>query len=265
MKAMVPDSIRRLRLRAMMARHLVNWREVWSAYDVQALPPPLRFRTGVTLHHTPGDAPVFLFFEIFANGCYRRRLTLPVAGRVVDIGANIGAFILDSAFHQPGLTFHAYEPNPESFQTLERNIDANGLRDRVTPFNEAVTGRGGTIALWRGGGSLAAGAFAADTRDEARTIQVPAVPLSDVVERAGHITLLKIDAEGAEADILESADARTLEHIQAIVGEYHEALVPGVMRRVDAALTKAGFSTDSSGGWGRETLFVSRRLMPRFA
>ncbi|MCA1560689.1 MAG: FkbM family methyltransferase [Acidobacteria bacterium] len=259
MKVLVPDSIRRLRLRAMMAQHLVNWREVWSAHDVQALPPPLRFRTGATLHHTPGDAPVFLFFEIFANGCYRRRRPLPVAGRVVDIGANIGAFILDCAFRRPALTFHAYEPNPDSFQTLERNIDANGLRDRVTVFNEAVTGRGGTIALWRGGGSLAAGAFAANTRGETHTIQVPGVPLSTVIDRAGHTTLLKIDAEGAEADVLESADSRTLERIQVMVGEYHERLVPGVMRRVGAALATAGFSTDSSGGWRRESLFVSRR------
>lgn len=260
MKALVPNSIRRLRLRAMMARHLVNWRDVWSAYSVQAVPPPLRFRTGVILHHTSGDAPVFLFFEIFGNGCYRRQLTLPVAGRVVDIGANIGAFLLDCAFRRPGLTFHAYEPNPESFETLERNMDANGLRDRVTLFNEAVTGRGGTSALWRGGGSLAAGVFAADARDEARTIQVPGVPLSTVVERAGHIALLKIDAEGAEADVLESADAHTLDRIHAIVGEYHEALVPGVMRRVHTALGSAGFSTNSSGGWRRESLFVSRRL-----
>ena len=74
---MVPELLRRARLQALMARQLVNWREAWGAYSSASPMPSLRFRNGLVFHHGPRDSAGFLFFEIFANGCYRRGL--PVA------------------------------------------------------------------------------------------------------------------------------------------------------------------------------------------
>lgn len=232
------DYARRLRLRAMMARRLRNWRDVWDAYAADQVPPPLVFRSGHTLFHEPGDAPVFLFFEVFANGCYRRCVRLPARGVIVDIGANIGAFVLDCALGSAQVTVEAYEPNPRVFRTLAQNVDANGLRKRVRIFNEAVSAREGVLRLWTAGPTLAVSAFA-PSGERGAAVDVRSVALSTVIERAGDVALLKVDAEGAEGEIL--SDARSLARVAAVVGEYHEHLLSDSLSRVRDGLTAAGF------------------------
>lgn len=250
-------ALRRLRLRALMARELANAGDVWDAYCAGEIPPPLRFRNGQTLHHGPDDAPVFLFFEIYANGCYRRSAPIPSSGVVVDIGANIGAFVLDCAARRSQVRIDAYEPNPRAFATLQQNVEANGLTGRVRLFQEAVGGRAGTLRLAVGGPSLAASGYGASCDESSSHVDAPAVTLRTIVERAGAIALLKIDAEGAEADILSSP--RDLESVAAVVGEYHEDLVPGIRARVLAALREAGFNPTTTDGGRCGPMFYAVR------
>lgn len=231
----VPDVVRRARLQGLMARQLVNWREAWTAYSSQSPMPPLRFRNGLVFHHGPRDSAGFLFFEIFANGCYRRGLPATFTGDMVDIGANIGAFTLDAATRFPAAIVHAYEPDPESCAVLRQNVDANGLSSRVRIWNEAVSGEHGTLRLWRGDGSVVVSAhLPAASRGE--PCDVPAVTLQDVVARtSGRIGVLKMDCEGAEADILEAAGP-ALDAVEFIVAEFHTRLVPAVVPRIRRVL-----------------------------
>src|SRR5260370_25386181 len=70
------------------------------------------------------------------------------------------------------------------------------------------------------------------------------VPLHTVIRRCigdGPIALVKIDAEGAEAGILEGADAETLKEIRQFVIEYHNSLCPGALERCERVLADAGF------------------------
>lgn len=244
------DLLRRARLQFLMARQIVNWREAWSAYSTGAPMPPLRFRHGGVLLNEPRDAAGFLFFEIFANGCYRRQLPATLKGVAVDIGANIGAFALDMAWRYPSLIIHAYEPDPVTYDQLRRNIDANGLAGRVHAWNEAVGGQAGALRLWRNDGSIAASAFRADTTNEA-SVDVRAVTLGTVVERAGpRVTLLKMDCEGLEVEILES-DRAALQRIERVVLEYHPALVPDAVSRIRHALEpEFDVTVDGSGRCG---------------
>lgn len=234
----VPGIIRRARLQALMARQLENWREVWAAYSAGSAGPPLRFRNGLVFHSGPGDSAAFLFFEIFANGCYRRGLPGALNGEIVDIGANIGAFTLDAATRYPGAIVHAYEPDPRTCDMLRRNVQANGLAPRVQIWNEAVAGHPGTLRLWRGHGSVIASAHLPEP-DRGEACDVPAVTLQTVLARtAGRIGVLKLDCEGAEAEILETAGT-TLDSVDFIVAEYHPALVPEVVPRIRGALEKS--------------------------
>jgi FkbM family methyltransferase len=244
---MVPDVIRRARLQALMARQLDNWREAWRAYSSSAPMPPLRFRNGRVFHSGPGDSAGFLFFEIFVNGCYRRGLPSEAGGDVVDIGANIGAFTLDAASRYPAATVHAYEPDPRTCALLRRNVEANGLASRVRIWNEAVAGESGTLRLWRGDGSIAASAH---LRGAARGVpcDVPAVTLQTLVSRTtGRVGVLKMDCEGAEADILEAAGP-ALDAVDYIVAEYHSDLVPDVVARIRGALGPSFAMTAEEGG-----------------
>jgi FkbM family methyltransferase len=233
------DRVRHLRLQWLLARQLSNPREVWNEYRAGTSVSPLLFRSGHRLVPGPGDAPVSLFFEIFANGCYRRCVPLPTRGVVVDIGANIGAFVLDCAVHRPLLTFMAYEPHAQTFERLAHNIEVNGLSPRVQLFNEAVAGVEGDVGFRSGASSTESRIEPASAVSHGERTTVRAVTLATVVERAGRVALLKIDAEGAEAEILEDAGALRL--VDAVVGEYHEALVPGILGRVQAALERGGF------------------------
>lgn len=214
-----------------MARQLVNWHDAWRAYASGAPVPTLHFRNGTVLRSGPRDSAAFLFLEVFANGCYRRGLPDGLSGTVVDLGANIGAFTLDMTRRLPGITVHAYEPDPDAFALLRDNVEANSLTQRVHAWNEAVAGAAGTLTLWRGDGSIASSAhLRGSARGERR--DVPAVTLKTVVDRcAGRIAVLKIDCEGAEADILEAADGE-LDLIDRIVAEYHDDLVPDVAPRL---------------------------------
>lgn len=234
------EAMRRLRLRALMAHRLTNAGEVWAAYRAGTSVPTLRFRDGATLQHGPGDSPVFLFFEIFANGCYRRQLRLPLRGTVVDIGANIGAFTIDCAYRHRDLRVEAYEPNPAAFRTLQANVAANGLAGRVRVYNEAVGSAPGTLRLWHSDGNIAATAYPLSRERKGSAVDVRVTDLTTVVQRAGSVEVLKIDAEGAEADILEGGRS-ALGRVRQIVAEYHEAHVPGVLARVERVLREQGF------------------------
>jgi FkbM family methyltransferase len=226
--------LRRVRIQALLARQLENWREVWVAYQQSAAVPVLKFRDGRVLHHGADDAPVFLFLEVFANGCYRKMMPAAVHGPIVDIGANIGAFTIDCATHYPEATIHAYEPHPESREMLRRNVVANGFDGRVTIWPEAVAGVDGEVAFYGGGASLEAGVFATG----GDSVLVPSVSLETVLARAGgQVGLLKVDAEGAEFDIFEGARGAAARAAH-IMGEFHPTLEANARERLQAALSE---------------------------
>jgi FkbM family methyltransferase len=198
------------------------------------------------IHHEGRDGAGALFFEIFANGCYRPGLPARLSGEIVDIGANIGAFTLDVAARYPAALIHAYEPDHETCDTLRRNIKENGLSSRVRIWNEAVAGAAGTLRLWQGEGSMLTSAYL-DPSGRRVFRDVPAVTLASVVARAsGRVGVLKMDCEGAEAEILEAAGP-ALDAVDFLVAEYHVPLVPDVLPRLIRALEPSFDITISEG------------------
>lgn len=225
-------------------KHLENWRDVWPAYfDGKPLPPLRLRRRHITLHHTLHDGPVPLVLEIFGDHCYHRFMRAPRKGVIVDIGANIGVFTLYWATRSEDTTFQAYEPNPETSRTLRLNLEANGLSGRVKIYDEAVGRESAEAKIWTNVPSLIASVnVAMPPTPEAVSLSVPMIDLNEVVRRAGDtVELLKIDAEGAEADILEGATADTLLKVKQVVLEYHEHLCQSALARSRQVLERAGF------------------------
>lgn len=259
---MILGAMRRARLQALMARQLVNWREAWTTYSTGRPMPPLRFRDGRVIHHETRDSPGPLFFEIFANGCYRRDLPGTVTGDVIDIGANIGAFTLDVAARYPGAAIHAYEADPETCRTLQRNVEANGLSSRVRVWNEAVAGETGRLTLWRGEGSVFASArLTPETGGE--SFETAAVTLQEVVGRTcGRVGVLKMDCEGMEADVLETAGP-ALDAVDYLVAEYHPWLVPDVVPRLRRVLDRSFAVTTAESRRCGHLLRARRTHAPR--
>src|SRR5437868_1248629 len=121
-----------------LTRRLTNGFTVWRLYFAGKPLPPLKLWRGLILHHTSDDGPIALVLEIFGDREYRQHINFPTEGNMIDIGANIGANVLDWASSSKQLRIHAYEPNPKTFKTLLRNIDSNGLTGKIAVYNEAV-------------------------------------------------------------------------------------------------------------------------------
>jgi len=238
-----------LRTLASMTAWFDNWREVWSCYRRGTELPPLRFRRGFVLRHRPEDQALLQFYEVFRDKSYRRHITVPPRGTIVDIGANIGAVTLDFMTRLLDVRVHAYEPHPATIAMLRTNIESNGLSPRIITYPEAVGGRSGVVTLRAGGPSMHTSLYGVGAVARAlEEFTVPIITLDTVIERSavdGPIALVKIDAEGAEAEILEGARPQSLREIRQLVIEYHDNLCPEALARCERVLAGADFRCTS--------------------
>jgi FkbM family methyltransferase len=201
---------------------------------------------------------MMLLDTVFARPEYAALRTARPA-YLLDIGANIGAVTLDQIWNGNAKQVDAYEPNPITCEVLERNIRANGLASSVRVYREAVGGREGSVPLWAGGESVLS-STAARSSLSGEPVYVDAVTLDTAVARTRSTTLVvKIDAEGAEVEMLEAASRCTLEAIQLLVMEYHDSLVPRARDRCLSVLRGAGFVCAIRPFTADQGLLIARR------
>jgi len=117
---------------------------------------------------------------------------------VVDIGANLGCYTLMAAnlVGEKGKVF-SFEPDPENFSLLLKNIEANGYQN-VKAFDMAISDKSGEIKLFlseehRGEHKIY------DSGEKRQTIYVKTSPLDTFFKKEyPRIDIIKIDVEGAE-------------------------------------------------------------------
>lgn len=226
-----------------MIFRLKNWRTVALGW-IQGDPAPLVFRSGLVLDGGEGENALQGFEAVFRDRDYRRYIEEPESGQLIDIGANIGALSLDWLQRRPEVMVHAYEPNPQTFQVLQKNVRLNGCAGRVHLHNEAVWSGEGTLTLHRDRASSVATTAFPDRQAVGDPFVVETVGLDEVIGRCPgdqRIKLLKIDTEGAEAEILEGAGPGTLARVDQCILEYHDFRVPGALARCRKVLESNGF------------------------
>src|SRR5580658_2303437 len=175
---------------------LRNWPTVWMCRKKKRPLPPLHLRNGLILNHGKYDDPLLLLDEVFIRRLYDFKTDAPSDGIMVDIGANIASVTEFFAEACPTLRIHAYEPNPAAFEMLQRNIQDNGMGQRITAFPEAVGAESGNLSLWVDVNTTLSTAYMKDSPGEGgRRINVPMVSLDEVWRRldGAPIWLLKID------------------------------------------------------------------------
>ncbi|HLX96490.1 MAG TPA: FkbM family methyltransferase [Verrucomicrobiae bacterium] len=137
-------------------------------------------------------------------------------GRIfVDVGANVGAFTI-LATGVAGARTIAFEPSPDTFEMLARNIRLNGLGEHARAVHAAVGREEGTVQFSVGFGTenhVATGAAA----DKSVTVQMTTL---DKQLAGTPPDLLKVDVEGFETEVFAGA-SQTLRHsgLQAIIIE----------------------------------------------
>lgn len=138
-----------------------------------------------------------------------------------DIGANVGFFtVLLGRLVGPTGAVAAFEPLPPTAEALRRNAALNNF-GHVTVFANAVGRAPGLVKLALREESTWARLADADTTGP--TLDVPMVAIDDLVE-AGTIrppSMVKIDVEGAELEVIEGMRRTLLKHRPVVLCEMH--------------------------------------------
>lgn len=156
---------------------------------------------------------------------------------ILDIGANVGAFSLWALQRWPGSHIIAYEPHPETFLTLKKNISL--VSDAVITVNFGL-GNPGVVPIYDGKNNSSEATIypgnltAKGTGRFVEILHPLVVPNADI---------LKIDTEGCEIDILEPLIGAGREYA-AVMVEFHRISDRRIIDHIlqDYVLTKSVIS-----------------------
>jgi FkbM family methyltransferase len=182
-----------------------------------------------------------LYREIFARQYYYylANTDSPV---VFDCGANVGMATLYFKWLYPKARIQAFEPDPQTFALLNRNITQNRLTDVVT-HNCALWDENEKIEFFVNHALPGSLLMSTDgSRLGGTSIPVPGRRLSDFIQ--GPVDLLKIDVEGAEHRILSDlVRSEKIGCVRQMVIEYHHHVAnqPSRLAGFLAQLEHAGF------------------------
>jgi FkbM family methyltransferase len=124
----------------------------------------------------------------------------------------------------PHARIYSAEPVPSTFQRLLNHLEWNGLTDRVTAINIAVTGTSGTRFVARENVPAGQKRLLSDSCDHASAdIEVPCCTLESILERFGldRMDMAKVDIEGSEYEVLLATPPATLRRISRLDLEVH--------------------------------------------
>jgi FkbM family methyltransferase len=157
--------------------------------------------------------------NIFVDNVYR---VLPVEGKIaIDIGANIA----DSAIyfaHRAAKRVIGIEPMPKNIEIAKKNIEINNLSDRISIVLATCSTGPGYVSIDSGlDGGI--GTQIQDKKIKQGTT-VPQVTLDYLLKEnktQREKTVLKMDCEGCEYEVILSASDDVLTCFSDILIEYH--------------------------------------------
>jgi FkbM family methyltransferase len=206
---------------------------------------------GREVFYRPGTTDPLVIQQVLLKSGRKAEYYLPPRFKpdvILDIGSNIGASIL--YFHRrfPDAKIIGFEPHPETFAVLEKNVAGlpnvavvncglGAANTRITVSSELIN----------------FGAFSTKGRRRGQAATVANVEcdirrLDDVLRERGidRVALIKMDCEGAEADVFAGLSPQILDQCQWIVGELHDASAFALLARLaphfDLDLKKRLFS-----------------------
>jgi FkbM family methyltransferase len=203
-----------------------------------------------------------LHYEVALRGEYAEfdtiewlRKVVKPGGCVIDVGANVGQMTLEAAhLVGPSGKVVAIEPAPGNLKLLCAHIAANGFADRVEIIPAACSSSsGGEIILHvygdrsdnvGSGHSVCEGAIG----DEATVnVSVPKVSIDKIcAERQLVPSVIKIDVEGAEIDVIRGAVSTLRAHHPSVRFGFHPfafADSSEATQELRALLAECGYSS----------------------
>lgn len=142
-----------------------------------------------------------------------RRLMGMAPGAFVDVGVNLGQTLIKAKAIDPARRYIGFEPNPVCVHYVEELLAANDWRDcRVVPAGLGAQSGIVTLELYHGrSGDSAASIVEGFRPGEAVTFRktVAILGIEDLPDDllAPPVGIIKIDVEGAEADVIDALSA----------------------------------------------------------
>lgn len=183
-----------------------------------------------------GEPPVYLsgkdltidrvaLFEIFLHRCYATDYEDAV---VVDVGAHKGYYGAYSLL-RGARTVLSYEPEGRNFDFLERTASSFRSAGRDWQVHKAAAGsRSGEVELQVSEESFAHSVLrlpSSGRRQAVATERVPVIAMDDVLKAAasfsGRRFIVKVDAEGAECDIILPTPVEAWRGVDELFVEVH--------------------------------------------
>lgn len=124
----------------------------------------------------------------------------------IDIGANVGVHTLTAASINSNNEIYSFEPEPENFLELIKNIEANNFKN-ILPFKVALGNQISNVMLnVNDGWNKGKHSLKSHITNVKRQVAVPVLKL-DLFEESlkNKKILLKIDVEGFEKEVLEGS------------------------------------------------------------
>ena len=169
--------------------------------------------------------------EVVKKHSYTRKdFTIGAGEYWADLGANIGTFSCFAA--QRGARVVAYEPEPDNYELLLRNISANNFNALVRTNNKAVTHAGGELVLYTCKSERNKYRHSIYPHKGWGQVRISADSFQDVLLLG--VNCVKLDIEGGEFDIFDNC--KDWQNVDKIVFEYHfdiDKKIANFLRRMD--------------------------------
>jgi FkbM family methyltransferase len=153
---------------------------------------------GLDIHFASNLAELITYKEIFVSRVYQRLPDFRPSGTAVvfDVGANIGFYTLQAAASMAGGTIYAFEPNPDAYSKLMKNVQDNRVKNvHLLPY--AVGSKQGRAWLRRAERTGLGSVEESAAETGGARVEVGMVTLDGMVEKYSvtRIDLMKIDVE----------------------------------------------------------------------
>ena len=196
------------------------------------------------LHPYQGDWEIdYLFTEEILTNLSK---LIPKNGLVIDIGAQVGNMAVAYSLFAGKVL--AFEPNPATFEVLEKNSQSN---PNIEPYNYAVSDTEGGLQFHYSDPGFCNGGFATRTKHgigvtgHTVPIDVFAINLVNFVNEnnidLSNLSLIKIDAEGHDKDILKTLIPIIKEHTPYLITEIYNGLTPNEVQDLLDTIHSLGY------------------------
>jgi FkbM family methyltransferase len=176
--------------------------------------------------------------------------SLPTDAVLWDIGANVGLYAIYAA--KRGIRVLAFEPAASTLAVLTRNIELNGVSDKVSAYGVALSDQTKLDALYMDSSRTEPG-HAVHSFGTRRTVagvieggfqQATIGYTADgFVAQFGapKPTHIKLDVDGIEAEILHGAAGLMRQTVQELMVEIYDDMNPAQAKDIRNALSALGF------------------------